>query len=174
MKRLRGLGGGAGGLATVLALQAVAAAFFVGDVLADIAAEGLGLHVVFEAAVSAALVAGVAFGAAALKRVVERGRREREALDAARGALAEVLKRRFERWGLTPAESDVALLALKGFDTAEIAGLRDTAPGTVRAQLARIYAKAGVSQRAQLLALFIEELLAEPLPGEGAERRERE
>lgn len=171
MRRRRALGGGAGALAFVLALQALAAVFFVGDVAADLAAEGFGPHLALEAAVSAALVAGVGTGAWALRRVIERGRRDRDALSAARGALAEVLRRRFEDWRLTPAEADVALLALKGFDTSEIAALRETAPGTVRAQLARVYAKAEVGQRAQFVALFVEELLDAPVAPE-AERRD--
>ena len=51
------------------------------------------------------------------------------------------------------------MLALKGFDVAEIAAIRNAASGTVRAQLTRVYAKAEVSSRAQLLSLFIEDLL---------------
>ncbi|WP_210766507.1 LuxR C-terminal-related transcriptional regulator [Caenibius tardaugens] len=66
---------------------------------------------------------------------------------------------RFVQWQLTPAEADVALFALKGCDVAEIAALRATAAGTVRAQLARIYAKAGVTSHTALLALFVEELI---------------
>jgi DNA-binding CsgD family transcriptional regulator len=81
------------------------------------------------------------------------------ALAVASGALAEVIRAEFEDWGLTAAESDVAFLALKGLDGAEIATMRGTAPGTVRAQLTRIYAKAGVANRAQFAALFVEDLL---------------
>jgi len=83
-------------------------------------------------------------------------------LSAASGAFTEAMMAEFERWGLTPAERDVALLSLKGCEVAEIAQLRGSAAGTVRAQLARVYAKAGVSGRAQLASLFIEELLDRP------------
>jgi DNA-binding CsgD family transcriptional regulator len=65
----------------------------------------------------------------------------------------------FERWTLTPSEREVALLVLKGFDNETIADLRDTAQGTVRAQDTKIYAKARVDGRAQLLSIFVEELL---------------
>ena len=41
--------------------------------------------------------------------------------------------------------------------------LRGAAQGTVRAQLTRIYAKAGVSGRAQFGAWFVEDLLDEGL-----------
>ena len=38
-----------------------------------------------------------------------------------------------------------------------------TAPGTVKAQCNKIYGKAGVTGRAQLLSLFIEELMIDGL-----------
>lgn len=38
----------------------------------------------------------------------------------------ELLNDRFAQWGLTPAEADVALFAIKGLSTAEIAALRGT------------------------------------------------
>jgi DNA-binding CsgD family transcriptional regulator len=68
----------------------------------------------------------------------------------------------FVLWGLTPAEQDVALFAVKGFTTAEIAGLRGVSEGTIKAQTNAIYRKAGVSGRAQLLSLFIDQLVELP------------
>ena len=82
-----------------------------------------------------------------------------EQLRAASGAFSEVLEERFTDWGLTPAEREVAWLTLKGFSIAEIAGLRETSEGTVKAQSYAIYRKADVSGRTQLLSLFIEDLL---------------
>jgi DNA-binding CsgD family transcriptional regulator len=76
----------------------------------------------------------------------------------------ELLAERFADWGLTPAERDVALFAIKGMSTAEIAALRNTSEGTVKAQTNAIYRKAGVSGRPQLLSLFIEDLMGEGLP----------
>ena len=72
----------------------------------------------------------------------------------------------FEAWGLTAAERDVGMLALKGLDVGDIAALAGAATGTVRAQLSRVYTKAGVTGRAQFVALFVEDLLA-GLPGPG-------
>jgi DNA-binding CsgD family transcriptional regulator len=60
---------------------------------------------------------------------------------------------------LTAAEADVALFAIKGCDAAEIAHLRGAALGTVRAQLTRVYAKAGVNSQSALVALFLDELI---------------
>ena len=71
----------------------------------------------------------------------------------------DLLAASFEDWGLTPAEKDVALFAIKGLSTPEIATLRCTSEGTVKAQTNAIYRKAGVSGRAQLLSLFIEDLM---------------
>jgi len=55
----------------------------------------------------------------------------------------------------------IGLMAIKGLDLAEIAAVRGAAQGTVRAQLTRIYAKAGVSGRAQFAAYFVEDLLGQ-------------
>jgi DNA-binding CsgD family transcriptional regulator len=85
----------------------------------------------------------------------------------ASGLFTELLDERFGQWGLTPSERDVAWFALKGMSTAEIAALRGTSEGTVKAQSNAIYRKAGVNGRAQLLSLFIEDLMEAP-PGQAA------
>ncbi len=150
-------------LATLIVLQALCAVFFVADVAGDFGRAGFDIHSVFEAVVSVALALGVVFGGLEMRRTLEQNRRAEAALSAASGAFAELIAARFEHWGLTPAESEVAMLALKGFDVAEIAAIRGAASGTVRAQLTRVYAKAQVSNRAQLLSLFIEDLLDRPV-----------
>lgn len=151
------------GLALLLALQALATVFFVGDAVADLTTETLTIHIVLEAAVAFALGLGVVFGAIEMRRTLERSRRSEAIVSAARGAFAEMIEGRFEEWRLTPAECDVALLGLKGFDVAGIADIRGSATGTVRAQLTRVYAKSGVSSRAELLALFMDDLIDTPL-----------
>ena len=83
----------------------------------------------------------------------------------------DVLHERFADWGLTPAEKDVALFSIKGLSTADIANLRNTSEGTVKAQTNAIYRKAGVSGRPQLLSLFIDELMTDPLAGMNTEDR---
>ena len=62
-------------------------------------------------------------------------------------------------WGLTAAETDVALFAIKGMSTVEIAGLRGVSEGTIKAQTNAIYRKAKVSGRPQLLSQFLDELV---------------
>ncbi|MGR3802749.1 helix-turn-helix transcriptional regulator [Marinibacterium profundimaris] len=149
--------------AAFLMLQSVAAIFFVGDVLADMQAEPFGAHSLVEVVVTLALICGIALSAWHLRQTLERMRAQDRALATARGELARTIERQFDSWGLTPAERDVGFLALKGLDVSEIAALRGAAQGTVRAQLTRIYAKAGVSGRAQFGAWFVEDLLDEGL-----------
>ena len=152
-----------GVLAVLIALQAVSVLFFLGDVFADVMALGLDRHTTYEAVATLALALGVCFGAVEMVRTIRLGRRAEAALKMASGAFSEVLNDRFTQWDLTPSESDVALLTLKGFDGPQIADLRGTAAGTVRAQLGHIYAKSGCNGRGQFVSLFIDALLDEPL-----------
>ncbi len=146
-------------LTLVLACQVLAAMFFAIDVAGDIAEAGLGWHLSIELGATLALVAGVVVGAFHVRSLIERGRQDQELIAAARGAMGALIRARFAQWGLTTAEADVALFAIKGLDVAEIAALRGSAQGTVRAQLARIYAKAGTASQTGLIALFMEELI---------------
>lgn len=168
-RRAFGLEPGAGVVAAVVALQTLAVAFFVVDAVADVAAEGLSTHVAVEAFAALGLLAGVAIGLFQLRGLLASGRRKSAALAVAAGALSDVIEARAREWGLTPAEADVAVFALKGCDVAEIARLRSAAPGTVRAQLARIYQKAGVNSRSALASLFLDELIAAPVRPQGAQ-----
>ena len=61
----------------------------------------------------------------------------------------------------------MALFAIKGMSTPEIAALRNTSEGTVKAQTNAIYRKAGVTGRPQLLSLFIEDLIDPPQSQKG-------
>ncbi|WP_374528074.1 helix-turn-helix transcriptional regulator [Novosphingobium sp.] len=147
-------------VAAIVVVQAVAAVFFVADALGDAAEDGMTRHILIEALIAFALLAGVGLGAWHTRVLLAEARRSEQALAIASGALAEHIARKFDEWGLTRAESDVALFALKGCDAAEIARLRHASPGTVRAQLSHVYAKAGVTSQAALVSLFIEDLLA--------------
>lgn len=151
-------------LSIFLLVQTLGTVFFVGDVIGDLREDPTSVHFIFEAVVTASLVLGILFGAFALRRTIDLLRAQEQALAVARGALADVIDRQFQAWALTPAERDVGFLALKGLDVAEIAELRGAAQGTVRAQLTRIYSKAGVSGRAQFAAFFVEDLLGEGVP----------
>jgi len=94
-----------------------------------------------------------------LLRAFVRQRREAEArLHAAAGAFNALMWQRFDEWGLTPAEADVAMFAIKGYSNSEIARLRGKSIGTIKAQSNSVFRKAGVSGRAQLLGLLIEDI----------------
>lgn len=154
-------------LILLFGLQAFCVASLVGDVAAEffVAPDPGGLDVDdrFEFAVVAALALSLAFTGSEVWRLVSRQRRVENQLKAASGAFQEVLDAHFDQWALTSAERDVALLALKGLTIADIAALRSSREGTVKAQCSAIYRKAGVSGRPQLISLFIEELMADPL-----------
>jgi len=114
---------------------------------------------IVENLVVAALVVSLVATGLEVRKTMTRQKRLEQQIKAASGAFAAMLEEHFESWALTPSECDVALLALKGFSISEIAGIRKTAEGTVKAQCNAIYRKAGVSGRPQLLSLFIDELL---------------
>ena len=146
----------------IVLLQAVAAIYFVGDGIDDAmfeARDGIGFEVIMECLIAFALLAGVAFGARYIRRLLTEARRRDEALSVARGAVSELIAQRFRDWQLSAAEAEVGLFAIKGCSVAEIAELRGAASGTVRAQLSRVYSKAGVSSRPMLISLFIDDLL---------------
>lgn len=109
------------------------------------------------------LILGMVVSATLMVRSLRRQRAAEESLRLASGAFMDVLEERFADWELTPAERDVALFSIKGLSTADIAGLRSTSEGTVKAQTNAIYRKAGVSGRPQLLSLFIDELMTDPI-----------
>ena len=140
-------------------LQALAGLFFISDAANDIASGAIDQHTFIEAFIAAGLFLGTLFGISELRRSHEVIRDQEDALATASGALADVIAARFAEWRLTPAEREIGFLALKGFDVAEIAGLRGAAQGTVRAQMTSIYAKSGTSGRAQFAAHFVEDLL---------------
>lgn len=116
------------------------------------------------------LVFGAFLSVIVLTRILKRQKRAEDQLRQVSGAFMELMQTRFRDWGLTSAERDVALFAIKGLSTQEIASLRGTAEGTVKAQTNAIYRKSGVNGRPQLLSLFIEDLMDDGmLPAPAAE-----
>jgi DNA-binding CsgD family transcriptional regulator len=91
----------------------------------------------------------------------EAARWRTEARDLLNG-LGAALDQQFERWTLSPAEKEVALLLLKGLSHKEIAGVRSITEATARQQARAVYKKAGLSGRNDLAAFFLEDLM---LPG---------
>ena len=155
-------------LGAIITFQAACAAVFLWDLLSSF----LGLRTapiswqtreLMEIGAAFGLLLGVIMGAFVLHRALRRTAKAEQQLRVASGAFADLLQERFTDWGLTKAEKDVALFAIKGLSLQDIATLRETSEGTVKAQTAAIYRKAGVSGRPQLLSLFIEDLMDEAL-----------
>ena len=150
----------------ILAVQVVSAVLFIANVtfsILGVAPFAWVVHELTELGAALGLILGTVLGGVALHRSLQRTREAEAKLRAASGAFMQLLEERFAAWRLTPAERDVALFAIKGLSTAEIAQLRGTSEGTVKAQTAAIYRKAGVTGRPQLLSLFIEDLMAGPV-----------
>ncbi len=116
-----------------------------------------------EALITLTLVVAIFFQLRYLRMLLRRETALTRQVSIAAGELQQVMTRYFETWGLTPAESDVALFTLKGLTIPEIAGHRGSAEGTVKSQLNAIYRKAGVAGRGALLSLLIEDLMRAPL-----------
>ena len=160
----------AGAYLLLLLVQAVCALFFVADILLSV----VGIYPVplawttremMEVGALIGLLLGLVFGGLLVWRAFGDLRRAEARLERANAAFIDLLNARFDEWGLTTAERDVALFAIKGLSVQDIARLRETSEGTVKAQTAAIYRKADVTGRPQLLSLFIEDLM-------GAERRD--
>jgi DNA-binding CsgD family transcriptional regulator len=158
----------------IFLVQAICAVFFVSDIVASV----FGLRQtpisweareLLEIGAALGLVLGLVLGGITLRRTLRQRNAAEARLRRASGAFMDLLDERFSDWGLTPAERDVALFAIKGMSTNEIAGLRKTSEGTVKAQTNAIYRKAGVSGRPQLLSLFIDDLMRDDIALRGAE-----
>ena len=148
----------------ILIVQTLCALFFVSDILSAFFGFSTTplpweLREVMEIFAAFGLVVGVVLGAVLLRLATADRRRAELQLRRASSAFMQLLAERMAEWGLTPAERDVALFAIKGMSTAEIAALRATSEGTIKAQTNAIYRKAGVTGRAQLISLFIEDLV---------------
>jgi len=173
-------GSGRAALVGVGALFAAVAVLAAADILADVGEGTTAEHLALEGAIVVVGLAGAIVMAARLRAAVREaralGREARELssrLDASRAeaeqfkkdaadliaGLGAAIDRQLERWGLSPAEKDVALLLLKGLSHKEIADVRSVSEATVRQQARALYKKAGLAGRAELAAFFLEDLL---------------
>jgi DNA-binding CsgD family transcriptional regulator len=89
---------------------------------------------------------------------VEANRWRSEARDLMNG-LAVAIDQQFDRWALSPAEKETALLLLKGLSHKEIAQVRSVSDATARQQARAVYKKGGLSGRHDLAAFFLEDLM---------------
>jgi DNA-binding CsgD family transcriptional regulator len=154
-------------------IMAAVAALATADVVDDLHSGGDYLHIGLEVLIIAAAATGAVVlwfqlvRARSTNRVLRadltraRAEMERfraESQDLMRG-LGEAIDRQFDRWSLSPAEREVALLLLKGLSHKDVAEARSTSERTVRQQALSVYRKAGLAGRAELAAFFLEDLL---------------
>ena len=154
------------GLLAALGVQMLAMGFYAFDAAEELSHDPGGIHAVTEILVAIGLAIGMVLVARALLRSLRDQRAQQSALAIARGEFRRVIQGHFDAWGLTAAEREVALLSLQGHELDHIATLRGAAASTVRAQLTRIYAKSGTTNRAGLSAVLVETLM-EPATGPG-------
>jgi len=164
-------------------MQIACLAFFSGDVVYDLfelsatgSPPGLveGLHMGFECLAVVFLGISLRSGFDYERRLRSIGNDKDQTLSALRACFDDLVQARFEEWSLSQAERDVALLAFRGLRISEIAALRGTREGTVKAQMSRVMQKAGVGTRAEFLALFMDEFIelgtGSAAPSEGMRR----
>jgi len=153
-------------LMALIAVQILCAAFFAADLVADyreatMSSEGgVPVHLPIEAVAALALLAAVVFETRYLLGLLRRKADLERSLAIARGAVHDVIEAHFEAWGLSPSERDVAMFLVKGLNTAEIAEMRGSAEGTIKAHLNGIYRKSGTRSRAEMLSVLIDSLMA--------------
>lgn len=153
------------------------------DLVLDAPRDWRSFHVVYELA----LIVGAALATVALwarwARAERSLSRTREALDERRAerdawrasaeralrGLGAAIDDQLVRWGLTPAEREVALQMLKGKSHKAIAYETGRSERTIRQHAVAIYQKSGLAGRAELAAFFLEDLA---LPRGSEERAE--
>jgi DNA-binding CsgD family transcriptional regulator len=143
------------------------------DLTSDVLSGHIGGHVMVEIFGIALSLGGLGMMWRLLTRSRARARELAMALDDTRAdlgkwrhqaaqlleGLSALIDQQFQRWDLSPAEREVALLLLKGLSLKEIASVRRASEPTVRQQAQAVYRKAELTGRAELAAFFLEDLL---------------
>ena len=144
-----------------LAMLALAMVFFAYDLVVDALFEGEfgSPHFVIEAFVFAAVSWTLVVNLRDLIGLGARLEQEQNRNKLLAGELATGIEEQIDAWGLTRSEKEVAWLIIKGFRFAEIADLRGVKENTTRLQASALYAKAGVSGRAEFVAEIVHQLL---------------
>ena len=148
----------------LIAAQVICAVVFLMDVLTDMSeVSGLDWQLLPEALASLALFFGIAFEAIYLLHLLKRKASLERSVGMASSALQTVIESHFDEWKLTASERDVAALMVKGLSISEIATVRGSAEGTVKAHLNAIYRKANARNRAEVLSHIMDTLIDKPL-----------
>lgn len=152
-------------LVLLIAAQTLCAVVFLGDIIADFFGnaehEPEGSHTYIEALATFTLIAAIAVEIRILIWLLRRKAHLEQALSTAQNAVQEVIDTELDSWNLTPAERDVAMFLIKGLSTSEIADMRGSAEGTVKAQLNAIYRKSGCGSRTELMSALVDTLMGQ-------------
>ncbi len=155
--------------ALVVGLYFVCSVFFGIDIIVEVTLEfgDLGqisyfdaLHLVMEILAEGALILAVILSLSSYFRLKETSEHSIDLVRSIRTGFDRALNQKFDDWGLTEAQKDIALLSARGESISQIAEIRDTRGGTVKAHLHNIYKKAAVGSRTELLAVLMDELLS--------------
>lgn len=170
-------GGGPLGLSLIIAVQVICTAFFVLDVIADFRAygpaNGIPYHLAIETAATACLIIAIVIESRMLAQLLRRKAHLERSLAIAGAAMQDVIDAHFRAWGLSPSETDVATFLVKGMTIAEIAALRGSAEGTIKAHLNAIYRKSGTQNRGDLLSVLLDSVMAGTPPASPVAARDR-
>ncbi len=152
----------------LLVIQFVCIVMFLVDILyevhiASVSDQGAAImgpvHLVAEGASLTLLLTGFGLAHMQLRQIRANVEEKMRQLGSLRGQFDSIIEERFGTWKLSAAESDIALLSLRGLKICEIARMRQTAEGTIKAQLSAVYRKSGIASRTELLAQFMDEFL---------------
>lgn len=150
------------GLIAVITVQIFCAGFFAMDVVADFRVDGstFSPHLIIETLATIALSIAVVLETRQLMRLLRSKAHLEDRVRQSEMTVHELIEENFSSWSLSPAEYDVAMFLFKGLSSSDIAQIRGTSEGTVKAQLSSVYRKAGVQNRAELLMAIIDSLYA--------------
>jgi DNA-binding CsgD family transcriptional regulator len=160
-------------LAGVLVVSVIGGAI---DLVLDAPDSFFSPHVIYEVVLIAGSVTALTFmwrgwfsarhDVIDMRRELAEHKAERDAWrTSAENALAgfgRAIEEKFRAWGLTPVESEVALLLLKGHSHKEIAFQTGRSEKTVRQHAGSVYQKSRLRGRAELAAFFLDDVV---LPG---------
>ena len=135
--------------------------FFGYDLVVDVLYKGEfgSFHFIIELIVFVGISAVLIVGARDLRNLRVSLQRETDRNKAFSGELAASINKRMDEWRLSRSEQDVAWMIIKGYRFSEIAEARGVKESTCRLQATSLYAKTGVSGRAEFVAEIFQPLL---------------
>lgn len=150
-------------LVFVMILQFMSAIFFAYDITHDLLFDNHSfslakkIHYGIELFATITLIMGGVIIFTKLSELIKQIGKLQRSLRKTSNQLYEQVLVAFKDWNLSPSETDVALLIVKGFSNKEIAKMRERNEGTIKAQSSKIYEKAKVKNRGEFVSLIIED-----------------